>query len=116
MDAMKSVNKLMPKVVVVSLENRQHVAPKYLFAQIPRIHYEAIETGRKSKDVRPILQAKMVKIWTQVALHSAHLSLACGQSSSGVVAQQRSFSFLCAHHPRDNTEEIVHLDWRRADV
>jgi hypothetical protein len=64
MDAMESVNKLMPKVVVVSLENRQHVAPEYLFAQIPRTHYEAIETGRKSKDVRPILQAKMVKIWT----------------------------------------------------
>lgn len=34
----------------------------------------------------------------------------------GIVVQQRFFSFLCDHYPRDNIEEIVDLYWRRTDV
>jgi hypothetical protein len=80
MRAMKSVNGLMPKVGVVRQETALYVTPKYLFAQIPRIHYKIIDPGRKSKDGWPILQVKMVKIRTLVALPTGDIRI---QSKDG---------------------------------
>ena len=60
--------------------NRLSVAPRYLFAHIPRSDYKVVETGGKNKDGENIVEAQVFKLRTQVVLPTGVIPIPCTDS------------------------------------